>query len=220
MFAERPNMMRNHFGRPFHWHLDFWQLSPKSRFRSFQAPINTSVPGPSVRGREGGRGRSKVTLLTFVFQNFTLLRPMVAPESSLAQKRTKYRKIFRLRREHIISLIMTLFVLTKYSFYRLFKGRLFYFSLSYGGLPVCFGVLLNQIKSQKQAVCNAWDPLQITFVTKLPRAFAPYEKQKSTSFRTNTAPVSLYNEFVKVIRALCEAEKCRISYQHGPRSPL
>ena len=59
--------------------MDFLQLSPKSRFRSFQAPIQTSVPGPDLRDREGRRGQSKVTLISQIFQYFTLLRPMVVP---------------------------------------------------------------------------------------------------------------------------------------------
>ena len=37
-------------------------------------------------------------------------------------------------------------------------------------------------------------PLQIAHITKLPRAFAPYEKQESTEFRTNAASDRIYNE--------------------------
>ena len=46
----------------------------------------------------------------------------------------------------------------------------------------------------------------IAFITKLPRAFAPYENQKSTEFRTNTASDRLYSEIVEGIRAIWKAE--------------
>ena len=45
-------------------------------------------------------------------------------------------------------------------------------------------------------------PPQIAIVTKLPRAFAPCEKQKSTEFRTITASDRLYNEITEGIRVL------------------
>ena len=45
-------------------------------------------------------------------------------------------------------------------------------------------------------------PLQNAPITKLPRAFAPYEKQKSRILRTSTASYRIYNEIVEDIRAL------------------
>ena len=59
--------------------------------------------------------------------------------------------------------------------------------------------LLKSRKLQKNCVPT---PPRIAFITKLPRAFAPYEKQKSTKVCTNTASDRLYNEIAEGIRAL------------------
>ena len=58
-------------------------------------------------------------------------------------------------------------------------------------------------KSQKYVPVQ----LQIAPITKSPRAFAPYEKQKRRMLRTNTASYRIYNEIAEGIRALWKAER-------------